>query len=169
MRCHCCSLLDWCGRSGSSTLFSSAAVYPLKAKVKVTLEQVTKAQKWSSGVALLFLNLGARWGWVVNAAPRPLYPWERPRYLLYRRLAGSQGGSGRVGKISSPPGFDPWTVQPVASRYADWAIPPRGVSVVKFLLLGTNETWWSVANEEWIAMRKEMILGFFFGVSNKFI
>ena len=25
-----------------------------------------------------FLNLGARWGWVVNARPRPLYPRERP-------------------------------------------------------------------------------------------
>ena len=25
-----------------------------------------------------FLNRGARWGWVVYATPRPLYPWERP-------------------------------------------------------------------------------------------
>jgi hypothetical protein len=25
-----------------------------------------------------FLNLGARWEWVVNATPRPLYPRERP-------------------------------------------------------------------------------------------
>ena len=23
-----------------------------------------------------FFNLGARWGWVVNATPRPLYSWE---------------------------------------------------------------------------------------------
>ena len=35
MRYHCCSLLDWCGRSGSNSLFSSAAVYPLKVKVKM--------------------------------------------------------------------------------------------------------------------------------------
>jgi hypothetical protein len=28
-------------------------------------------------VYLLF-NLGARWGWVVNATTRPLYPQERP-------------------------------------------------------------------------------------------
>jgi hypothetical protein len=27
------------------------------------------------GIALL-LNLGTRWGWVVNATPRPLYPRE---------------------------------------------------------------------------------------------
>ena len=31
--------------------------------------------------------------------------------------------AGRERKISPPHGFDPWTVQPVASRYIDWAIP----------------------------------------------
>jgi hypothetical protein len=40
---------------------------------------------------------------------------------LCRRLGGPQGRSGRVRKISSPPEFDPRTVQPVASRYTDWA------------------------------------------------
>ena len=55
-------------------------------------------------------------------APAPLPP-GKTRYPLYRRLGGSQGRSGRVRKISPPPGFDPRTVQPVASRYTDWAIP----------------------------------------------
>jgi hypothetical protein len=32
-----------------------------------------------------------------------------------------QGRSGRVRKISPPPGFDPRTAQPVASRYTDCA------------------------------------------------
>jgi bacteriorhodopsin len=41
---------------------------------------------------------------------------------LYRRLGGPQGWSGRVRKISPPPGFDPRSVQPVAIRYTDWAI-----------------------------------------------
>jgi hypothetical protein len=62
-------------------------------------------------------------GWVVNATFRPFYPQERTRYPFYRRLGGSRGRSGRVRKISHPPGFDPWTVQPVPSRYTDWAIP----------------------------------------------
>ena len=57
-------------------------------------------------------------GWVINAAPRQLYP----QYPLYRRLVGSQGRCGRVRKISPPRGFDRRTVQPVASRYTDWAI-----------------------------------------------
>jgi hypothetical protein len=37
---------------------------------------------------------------------------------LYRRLGGPQGRPGRVRKISPPPGFDPRTVQPVASQIA---------------------------------------------------
>jgi len=90
-------------------------------------------------------------------APAALTP-GKTRYPLYRRLGGPQDRSGWVRKISSPLGFDPRTVQPVASRYIDCAIPTRGVSVVEVLLLGMNETWWSVGNEEWIAVRKEMII-----------
>jgi hypothetical protein len=58
-------------------------------------------------------------------APRPsrFTPAKEPRYPLYRRLGGPQGRSGRLRKISPPPGFDPPTVQPVASRYTDYAIP----------------------------------------------
>ena len=55
-------------------------------------------------------------------APAALPP-GKTRYPFYRKLGGPQGGSGRERKISSPPGFDPRTVQPVASRYTDWAIP----------------------------------------------
>jgi hypothetical protein len=46
----------------------------------------------------------------------------KARYSLYSRLGGLQGRSGRVLKISPPPGLDPRTVQPVASRYTDWTI-----------------------------------------------
>jgi hypothetical protein len=44
-------------------------------KVKFSLEKAMKAQRGSRGIALLF-DLGARWGLVVNATPRPLYPRE---------------------------------------------------------------------------------------------
>ena len=54
-------------------------------------------------------------------APAALPP-EKTRYPLYRKLGGPQGQSGRMRKISPPPGFDPRTVQPVASRYTDWTI-----------------------------------------------
>jgi hypothetical protein len=51
-------------------------------------------------------------------APAALPP-GMTRYQLYRRLGRPQGRSGQVLKISPPPGFDPRTVQPVASRYTD--------------------------------------------------
>ena len=53
-------------------------------------------------------------GWVVNATPPAALPPGTTRYPLYRRLGGPQGRSAQVRKISSPPGFDPRTVQAVA-------------------------------------------------------
>jgi hypothetical protein len=50
-------------------------------------------------------------------------PAALPRHQLYRRLVRPQGWSGRVLKISPPPGFGPRTVQLVAIRYTDYAIP----------------------------------------------
>jgi hypothetical protein len=54
-------------------------------------------------------------------APAALPP-GKTRYPLYRRLGRPLCWSGQVRKISPPPEFDPWTVQPVASHYTDWAI-----------------------------------------------
>jgi len=56
-------------------------------------------------------------------APTAL-PTGKTRYPLYRRLGGPQDRSGRVRKISPPPGFDPRTVQRVASRFTDKATGP---------------------------------------------
>ena len=66
--------------------------------------------------------LGAIWGWVFKATPGRFTP-GKTLYPLCRRLCGPQGRSGRVRKISPPPGFKPATVQPVVNRYTDWAIP----------------------------------------------
>jgi hypothetical protein len=54
-------------------------------------------------------------------APAVLPP-GKTRYPLYKKLGGPQGRSGQVRKISPPPGFDPRTVQPVASHYTNYAI-----------------------------------------------
>ena len=51
-------------------------------------------------------------------APAAL-PLGKNRYQLYSRLSGPQGRSGGVRKISHSPGFDPQTVQALASRYID--------------------------------------------------
>jgi hypothetical protein len=45
-------------------------------KVKFTQEQVMKTQRGRRSIAVIFLNLGARWGCVVNATSRPLYTRE---------------------------------------------------------------------------------------------
>jgi hypothetical protein len=61
-----------------------------------------------------------RGGWLT---PRSgcFTPGKVTRYPLYKRLDEPQGRYGRVGKISLPLGFDPRTVQPVASCYIDYA------------------------------------------------
>jgi hypothetical protein len=64
-------------------------------------------------------------------APAALPP-GKTRYPLYRRLGGTQGRSGLVRKNSPKPAFDPRTVQPIASRYTDWAIP------TDFSMLGSS-------------------------------
>ena len=45
-----------------------------------------------------FFNLGARWGWVVNATPRPLYPQERPGAHCIGVWVGPRAGPGECGK-----------------------------------------------------------------------
>ena len=57
--------------------------------------------------------------WVLNVKPQPLYPLERDRYPLYRRVGEPQGRCEGMRKISHSPEFYPRTVQPVASFYTD--------------------------------------------------
>ena len=67
-------------------------------------------------------------------------PPGKTRYPLYRRLGGPQGRSGRVRKISPPPpGFDPRTVQSIASRYTDWAIPAASAKISKIRIIQIKE------------------------------
>ena len=95
----------------------------IEVKVKLTPEQATKAQRGNRGIALLFLNLGARWGMGGQLHAPAALPPGKTRYPLYRRLGGPQDRSAGLQKISPPPGFDPRTVQPVARSYTDWATP----------------------------------------------
>ena len=55
-------------------------------------------------------------------APAALPPGNT-QYPSYRRLGEAQDSSGRARKISLLPGFDPRTVQSVASHYTDYVIP----------------------------------------------
>ena len=59
------------------------------------------------------------------AQPGRFNPGEEARFPLHRRLGEPQDRSGRLWRISLTPGLDRRTVQPVSSRYSDWAIPAR--------------------------------------------
>jgi hypothetical protein len=96
-------------------------------KVKCTLVQALRlctgrtAHRGRRGIALLFFDHGTRRGEGSASRPGRTLPPGKTRCPLYRRLVGPQGRSGQVRKISPPAGFDPRTVQPVASCYTDYA------------------------------------------------
>ena len=75
-------------------------------RLKLTLEQAIKAQAGSRGIAL---SLTSTLGGGGRSTPRPgrFTSEKETRYPFYRRLGGPQGRSGRVLRISPPPGFDP--------------------------------------------------------------
>jgi hypothetical protein len=71
--------------------------------------QVMKAASKSRGIAVLFLyNLGAIWGWVVNAPPRPLClrEWNPVRISQAVWWAPGLVWTGAE-SLATPPGFDP--------------------------------------------------------------
>jgi hypothetical protein len=82
-------------------------------------------------------------------------PPRNTRYPSYRLLGGPQDRSGRVRKISPPSSFDPRTVQPVASRYTDWATPDPALMIRYFattrrplgLVGSTKTTRWRPRHE----------------------
>jgi hypothetical protein len=78
----------------------------------------------------LFLTSALEGGEGSASRPGRTSPPGKTRYPLYRRLVGPQGRSGQVRKISPPPGFDPRTVQPVGSRYTDYATRPTSTEVL---------------------------------------
>ena len=101
-----------------------------QSKVKCTLVQaprlctVRTAHRGSRGIAILFLDHGTRRGEWSAARPGRSLPPAKTRYPFYRRLGRPQGAKSRP-----PPGFELRTVQPVASRYTDYATRPTVVSV----------------------------------------
>ena len=88
--------------------------------VKFYLEQATKAQRRSRCIALLFLQPRRQMGMGGQRhAPAALPPGKRPGTHCIGGWVGPRAGLDGCGKSRPPPGFDPRTVQPVASRYTD--------------------------------------------------
>jgi len=58
-------------------------------------------------------------------APAALPSGKRPGTHYLGGWVGPRAGLDGCGKSRHPPGFDPWTVQPLASCYTDYAVPAR--------------------------------------------
>ena len=100
-------------------------------KVKCTLVQALRlctsrtAHRGSRGIALLFHDHGTRRGWGVSVTPRPLFtPGKDPEPIVQEAGWAPRPVWTGAENLAPPPGFDPRTVQPVASRYTDYATRP---------------------------------------------
>ena len=52
---------------------------------------IGQTQRGSRGTAPNHSQSGARWRWVVNATPRPLYPWERDPVPIVQEAGWAPG------------------------------------------------------------------------------
>jgi hypothetical protein len=95
-------------------LQTKRSAFFMSGKVKSILEQVTKAT-----LSLISTLDGS--GCLTRRPGH--FTLRMTQYPFYRRLGGPQGRNGWVRKILRPPVFDPRTVQPVTSRYTDYAVP----------------------------------------------
>jgi len=86
----------------ASSHYFSPMRHEVKAKVKFTLEQATKAQGGRGNSSTLSLTSALDGVGGQRHAPASLCP-GKTRYPVYRRLGGPQSGSGRVRKTSPPP------------------------------------------------------------------
>jgi len=85
-------------------------------KVKWSCYRLGVAQRVGRGITVLFYDYGTRRGWVVSSTPRPHFtPGKDPVPNLQK--AGWAPGPVWTGGKSG-------TIQPVVSRYTDWATRP---------------------------------------------
>jgi len=78
-----------------------------------------RAQKGGICIVLSIHNAVARRGWVIRTTPRSFYSCERDPVHIEQDAVWPRGHSVRVQNVSRSLGFEPWTVQPVASLYTD--------------------------------------------------
>ena len=96
-----------------------------KVKVQFTLEQTMKTQRGEQMHSCTLPSTSVLYGggW---SMPRPIRftPRERPSTHHIGGWLGPGAGLDWCGKSRPPPGFDPRTIQSVASCYTNYAILP---------------------------------------------
>jgi hypothetical protein len=88
-------------------------------KANLTLEQATKAQMGVEVRLYTFFNFGARCGGRLKSRPARFTPGKRSDTHCTGGCVGPRTVLGGCGISCLPPGFDPRTFQPVASRYTN--------------------------------------------------
>ena len=104
----------------------SRAVKGVKCTLVEALRLCTSrtSHRGTRGIALLFHDHGIRKGWGVSVMPRPLFTPGKDPVPVVQEAGWAPGPVWTGAENLAPPGFDPRTVQPVASRYTDWATRP---------------------------------------------
>jgi len=113
-------------------------------------------QRVGRSIALLFHDCGTRRGWVVSSTARPPPPRGKTRCPFHRRLGGSQGRSGRAENLV-PTGIRSRTVQPIVSRYTDWATQPTSYRSVVCITVRLFNLW-NILLPNWVGCRCQNIL-----------
>jgi hypothetical protein len=119
--------------------------------IKCTLIQALRLCTWhtahrgSRGIALPFLDHGTTRGWRVSVTPRPLFTPGKDPVPIVQEAGWAPGPVWTVAENLAKSGFDPRTVQPVASRYTNYAtqvlrpnlmkaIPPHNFLTTKLII-----------------------------------
>ena len=85
-------------------------------------------------IAVLFHDRGTRRGWVVSSTPRPHFTPGKDPVPVLQEAGWAQGRSGRTENLV-PTGIRSRTVQPVVSRYTDWATRPIIVIIIIIIII----------------------------------
>jgi len=92
-------------------------------KVKWSLYRPGVAQRLGRVIALLFHDCGTRRGWVVSSTPRLHFTPGKDPVPIVQEAGWVPGPVWRAENLV-PTGIRSWTVQPIVSRYTDWATGP---------------------------------------------
>ena len=93
----------------------------VKVKVKRFRYRPGVAQRVGKGIALLFHDRGTRRGWVVSSTPRPHFTSGKDPVTILQEAGWAAGPVWTGAENRSR------TVQPVVSRYTDWATGPSWI------------------------------------------
>jgi hypothetical protein len=93
----------------------------VKVNMMLTIDQAMQAQRESWGVTVPF-NFGTRWGWPINAMPRPLNPQERDLVPTIQEAGWAPWPVWTVAENQTSTSIWCLPVQPIASHYTDYLV-----------------------------------------------